>query len=427
MSTTATPGILRRPINPWWFAITGLIALTLGANTLNVLFNVTVGPVTEEFGWNLADFTNGAAIATFAAAGSTILVGLLIVRFGVKLPTVPFLLAFAGAIMLLTTATTVTSWTLLCLLLGVTAGASMPALHATVVTAWFTGRRGIALGVLATGSSIGAIVMPFFANWLAQSFGWRGVYIGVGLLALLIPPAIVLFVTRMPEAWTQQRVARIVEPEARLSALVRTRHFWLLVLGAGLVASAMFGLQSQIFPITTGAHGYSREFAALLLSVYGLSGLVCRLLTGFLIDRVFAPAVGVVIFALGGLGIYLIFTSSIPAVSFVAAILVGGALGAETDIAAYSASRYFPAAAYAKVISFALPLMTAGGALGILLVGQLYVASGGYTLPMIVLLVMVALGILCFAGFGRYRYGLHGEPLAANTEEERMTKEAVGL
>ena len=79
----------------------------------------------------------------------------------------------------------------------------------------------------------------------------------------------------------------------------------------------------------------------------------------------------------------------------------------------YVASRYFPPKAYAKIVAFVYFVHTAGGAIGIFLVGQLYVASGGYTLPMVVLVTLVVIGTACFLGFGRYKYRLDGTPVDA--------------
>ena len=413
MTTSSPLPLLQRPINAWWIAVSAAIALVFGAGTLNVLFNVAVGPVTKEFGWTLADFTNGASLATVMAAISAAVMGMLVSRYGPKIPTIPTSLAFGVAVMLMATATEgVWSWYALCTLLGAVAGASIPVAHATVVTAWFSNRRGLALGLLAAGSSMGSIVMPPFATWLAASFGWRGIYIGVGLLCLIIPPAVYAFVTRMPPGVEMKIRDRGAVPEALLGTLTRSRQFWLLLVGIVLVSTAMFGLLSQVFPIAT-SHGYSREVAALMLTSFGISSLSFRFIVGFLIDRIYAPGIAVVLFTLGAVGVVVLFTSDSVALSLLGAVLVGAAYGGETDIAMYVASRYFPPKAYAKIVALVYFVHTAGGAIGIFLVGQLYVASGGYTLPMVVLVTLVVIGTACFLGFGRYKYRLDGTPVDA--------------
>lgn len=84
MTTSSPLPLLQRPINAWWIAVSAAIALVFGAGTLNVLFNVAVGPVTKEFGWTLADFTNGASLATVMAAISAAVMGMLVSRYGPK-------------------------------------------------------------------------------------------------------------------------------------------------------------------------------------------------------------------------------------------------------------------------------------------------------------------------------------------------------
>ncbi|SDZ47682.1 MFS transporter [Herbiconiux ginsengi] len=409
---TVPPATVRRSPNRWWFVITAMLALILGAGTLNVLFNVAAVPMIEEFGWTLADFTNGASFATVAAGISALAVGILVSRFGPRIPTVPISLAFGGAVVLLGTANqSVGYWYFLCILLGAVAGASTPVAHVTVVTAWFSDRRGVALGLLAVGSALGTILMPPIATAIEAGYGWRGVYIAVGVLCVIIPPAVYAFVTRLPAGTTMQQSAGTdAAASSSIRLVARRRQFWLLLGGILLVSTALFGLLSQVFPISA-SHGYAPETAALLLSSLAVSSLVVHGIVGFLLDRLYAPGIAVVLFVLGGVGTVLLFTSTTLPMSFLGAILVGVAFGAEGDVASYIVGRFFPLGAYARVVGLVFFMLTIGGAIGIFLIGQLYVATGGYTVPMVVLVSLVGAGILCFLGFGRYTFSLDGSPV----------------
>jgi MFS family permease len=389
-----------------------MLALVLGAGTLNVLFNVAAVPMIQEFNWTLADFTNGASLATVAAGVSALVVGILVSRFGPRVPTVPISLAFGGAVILLATANgSVGYWYFLCVLLGAVAGASTPVAHVTVVTAWFSDRRGVALSLLAVGSALGTILMPPIATAIEVGYGWRGVYIAVGVLCVVIPPAVYAFVTRLPEnAAVQQAIGDDAVAAPGLRSVIGIRQFWLLLAGILLVSTALFGLLSQIFPIAA-SQGYSPETAALLLSTLAISSLVVHAVVGFLLDRLYAPGIAAVLFVLGGIGAVLLFSASSLPMSLFGVVLVGVAFGAEGDVAAYIVSRFFPPAVYPRVVGLVFFMLTIGGAIGIFLIGQLFVVSGGYQVPMVVLVALVAAGIICFLGFGRYSYRLDGTPV----------------
>lgn len=409
----ATPPITtRRSPNRWWLVFTAMLALIFGAGTLNVLFNVAAVPMIEEFRWTLADFTNGASFATVAAGVSAFAIGVLVSRYGPRIPTVPVSLAFGGAVILLASANgSVGYWYFLCVLLGAVAGASTPVAHVTVVTAWFSDRRGLALGLLAVGSALGTILMPPIATAIETTYGWRAVYIAVGVFCVLIPPAVYAFVTRLPAGTTMQRSDDAEGAgTSSIRSLTGQRQFWLLLGGILLVSTALFGLLSQVFPLAAG-HGYSPETAALLLSSLAVSSLVVHGVVGFLLDRLYAPGIAVVLFVLGGIGTVLLFTSSTRPLSLLGAVLVGVAFGAEGDVASYIVSRFFPLSAYSRVVGLVFFMLTIGGAIGIFLIGQLYVATGGYDVPMVVLVSLVGAGVICFLGFGRYLYRLDGSPV----------------
>ena len=55
-----------------------------------------------------------------------------------------------------------------------------------LVSNWFLRRRGTALGILFTGTSLGGIVIPLLATPIILKYGWRSAMIAVGLLVWLV-------------------------------------------------------------------------------------------------------------------------------------------------------------------------------------------------------------------------------------------------
>lgn len=96
--------------------------------------------------------------------------------------------------------------------LGIAESPSFPGAAQTIHRALPRKDRPRALGVLFSGSSIGAMIAPILATWLATHFGWRMAFLGTALVGLSWVP-IWLYVTRTPEARAALDHPEI-EPEA---------------------------------------------------------------------------------------------------------------------------------------------------------------------------------------------------------------------
>ncbi|MGV9710964.1 MFS transporter [Gordonia sp. NPDC003424] len=409
-----------RHLNRWWYAATGFLTLLFGTTTVNVLFNVLGKSMTDDLGWERSVITNGLSIETFVVGFSIVVLGFLVDRFGPSIPSIPMVLAFGGGLMLMAALPdNQAAFYSLCVLIGIGAGALNPVAHATVVSAWFKDRRGLALGCLMAGLGACGVMMPYLANWLLAEVGWRSTFLIIGVLCTVIPASVYAFVTRMPvEHVEERRAARArgkVAGQSLVSIARSSRHFWLLCAAIFLVSSATFGLMAQVVPMTTDK-GFDRALAVVILSALSLSSVAARFGVGYLLDRFFAPVIGAVIFALCGVGVILLITSSSVPVLFLGAALVGVALGAEGDVAAYMTSRYFPQHSYARVLGSVYFLYAMGSAFGIYLLGQVYGATGSYAAGVIPIVVMVGAGIVCLLGMGGYRYSLDHRELVADSE-----------
>ncbi|MFC8178787.1 MFS transporter [Rhodococcus sp. NPDC057297] len=410
MSTGRSMATGGRMTNRWWYAATGFLTLLFGSSTVNVLFNVVGKSISDEFGWDRSVITNGLSVETIFVGFSIVVLGLMVDRYGPSKPALPMVLLFGGGLMAMAALpNSQFVFYMLCIVIGAGAGALNPVSHATVVSAWFRDSRGLALGVLMAGMGACGVLMPYLANWVLSASNWRTVFFVVGLLCTIIPASVYAFVTRMPaehDAERQQaRDAGSVAGESLASIARNYRQFWLLALAIFLVSSATFGLMSQVIPMATDK-GIARETAVVVLSVLSLSSVGARLVVGFLLDRLFAPIVGSVIFALCAVGVGLLISSASLPVLMVGAVLVGFALGAEGDVAAYMASRYFPKHSYGRVLGVVYFLYAMGSAFGIFLLGQVYSATGSYTAGVAPIVGMVVASIVCLLFMGKYRYSL---------------------
>lgn len=415
-------------LNRWWFVITGFLTLLFGTTSVNVLFNIVGEPMSAEFGWDRSTISNGLSIETVFVGISIVALGFLIDRFGPRLPSVPMALVFGiGLMAMAALPPSKVLFYLLCVLIGAGAGAVNPVAHSTVVNAWFKDHRGLALGILMAGLGACGVVIPYLANWVLSWGNWRLTFLIVGALCTVIPAGVYAFVTRMPETHNAERLAARAQGttagESLWTIAKKYRQFWLLSVSIFLVSSATFGLMSAVVPMTTDK-GVAQAAAVTALSILSLASVGARLVTGFLLDRIHAPIVAAGIFALCGLGVYLLISSSSPGVIILGAALVGLGLGAEGDVLAYMCTRYFPQHSYGRVLGFIYFLYAQGSAFGIFLLGQIFRATGSYQTAALPIIGLVIVAIVCLLFMGPYRYTLdhkvlkrsHGKTGEADSE-----------
>ena len=147
--------------------------------------------------------------------------------------------------------------------------------------------------------------------------------------------------------------------------------------------------------------GLAPSAAGGIAALVGIAVVAGRLATGAVIDRVFAPHVAAVLFAVAALGCFLLAfygAKLAPA----AALMVGFSFGAEVDLVAFLVARYFGLRAIGAVYGFLYACFIAGNGAGPMLTGALHDRSGGYALPLFVGAGALAAAACLTASFGRY-------------------------
>ena len=145
-----------------------------------------------------------------------------------------------------------------------------------IVGGWFTRRRNAALGVAATGTGCGMLVMPPLAATLIEHFGWRhaNMILGVGCALLL---AICASVSERPP---------LASPSSHsLGRAVRSPAFVMLYVSWILATAALF-VPFVFLPAFAIDLGVSQVVAAALISVLGGMSVIGRLGLGLLGDRI---------------------------------------------------------------------------------------------------------------------------------------------
>ena len=240
-ATTATsPATLPRA-RAWALALTA--TLTMSVSYVDRQALAAIAPsVQEALGISDADY--GSLISAFALAylvGAP-LAGRLIDHVGARRGLLGAVLLWSGVAALHALVPSFAVLFALRILLGLTEAPSFPAAAQTVHRALPPRDRARGLGVLFTGSSIGAMIAPPLATFLASRFGFRAAFLGTAVVGLSWVPLwlIMAYEPRARRVLDQPHAAPRVEEGPPVSALALLRNPAVLRAVLAVIASAPF-------------------------------------------------------------------------------------------------------------------------------------------------------------------------------------------
>ncbi|MET0553386.1 MAG: MFS transporter [Vicinamibacteria bacterium] len=396
----------------WRVALASGAGVFVGFGSLLVYtFGVFLKPVAAELGWSREEVSAAFGIAASCLAVSSPLLGLLLDRVRPRAVIAPcvavFGVAFASLALL-----TPHLWHLYAvfLVMGVVGNGTAQMGYSRAVSSWFLRRRGQALALVMAGSAVGAIVLPPLAQALVRTAGWRGAFAALGALVLLLGlPMAAVFVRERPVPAAQKDAP--VEGASIREALA-SRGFWILVTILFFSSIAQNGVITHIAALLTD-RAVSAQGGAMALSAMGAASLAGRLLGGFLLDRFFAGRVSCALLAAAALGTFLLAGAQSLGTGLVAAALIGFGMGGEADVTPYLIARYYGLRHFGALYGMTWTFYAFAGALGPVLMGKAFDASGSYES----LLVRLSLGIAAMAALSLLlpRYG--ARPAAAGLPE----------
>lgn len=387
--------------------VAALLGVACGASPLpfNVL-PLVMGPIHKEFGWDFASVSAGVTIFGLIASFMAPVFGGLADRFGVRPVALLSLFVFGllfGSFYFLPSS--FIGYCVFWAALGAIGIGSTPVTWSRAVSLWFNRNRGLALGIMLLGTSLAALVVPQIAQRAIAAGGWRMAFPVVALLPLLVALPIGYLWFREPRA--DERPAGVGGADGKVAGITlaqaaRGYRFWVLLGSILMIAFAYGGAHIHIAQIV-GLHGFSAQVAASVLGVVAIGILAGRLIVGFLFDRFWAPGVAFPALLLPALACYLLMgtDTSLPLV-MTGAFLLGFAAGAESDVIAFLAAKYFGMAHYGRIYGVLYMPFGIGSAISPIVYGMVRDRTGGYDPMLLVAMVLFAIGGAMLLALGRY-------------------------
>ena len=374
-----------------------------------------VGPVTAEFGWTRAEFQSAILFSSGLGALTSPFVGWLIDRFGARRVALPAMLGL-GVGFFIASSMQGELWMLFLAYgsIALLGAGTIPVTWTRAIATSFFKRRGLALGLSLTGTGICASVAPHYTVWLTSEFGWRGAYIGLGLVPFILVWPVLYFLFRPIESSGAEDIkvdhqAHQAHEGLTLSEAAKSYRFWILLLSILFAYMGFSGIGPNLFPSMTD-HGFSREQAATIQSVFGISIIVGRVVVGYLCDRYWAPGIACVCLLMPTIGTLIFYGDQSFVMAAIASFTIGFAAGAELDLMAFLAAKYFGLKHYAKIYSVLYATLAVCSGTAPMAFASIYDITGSYDTGFVAATVLFLAASMMVLALGRYpkAFSSHG-------------------
>lgn len=400
-----------------------MVGLATGIASLNLFaIGIFQGPITQEFGWSQTEYAIVTLVGTVVTVISSLYIGKWFDRQGVRRAALVGVVMVALSLISLywLTDSLLHFYIVFALLPIIGAGTSSVA-YSRVIAAWFDRRRGQAFGAALAGIGIGGAVLSSVSQFLIGTVGWRGAYVGLGILTLLVTlPLLFLKLRDSPAEMglgmdgrrpgtTSSTMGAEMTGAAAQPVLIgftaaesrRKPRFWLMFFSFLLLAVGIGGVLIPLVPILR-ARGIAPEQAAAVQGALGLALIIGRAFAGFLMDRFFAPFVAAAILLFPLVGVTLLALDAAGPTALIAAVCIGLAAGAELDVIAVLVTRYFGNLAYAENYGWQYAAWTLGSGTAVIVTNRVYDVLGTHTPVLWIYVGLFALSALLIARLGSY-------------------------
>ena len=407
----------RLPIYYGWVILAVASVPSFGARPVMAVatLSVFVVPMTDEFDWSRGQFSGAVSLGALLGLLVSPIAGRLIDRYG-------------SGVLLATSAAVVGTcaiglsrisplWSFYALYVPGRAAFSSPLElgTSTAVSNWFIRRRPFALALMGIIQSIGLTIFPLVAQVLINGWGWRTAWLALGIFTLssgIIP--ILLLMVRRPEdmglepdpertkksepvgappstAETRDESATsgFTEFNYTVRQALETRSFWILALFSvfGFIVQAGVSLHQVPHYIEQGV---PTHLAALTASTFAFGQVPGGLLWSTLARRIPLRILLCIAGATMSVGAIGTGFSSTLAMGIPMGFLLGAGVGGIHLLLRLTWADYYGRLHLGSIRGLTLPAQIGGQAMGPIVAGFMFDATGGYRTPFTAFGIVVA-------------------------------------
>ena len=355
-----------------------LALMTLGSAAMYVVA-VVLPAVQAEFGSARADASLPYTLLMVGFGAGGLLMGRLADRFGVVVPLMIGGACLAAGFVLASMAQGIVVFALVHgVLLGFLGSAATFAPLVADTSLWFVRRRGIAVAICASGNYVAGALWPPVVQQVVQSHGWRTAYLALGLLCAVTIPLLAWFMRPRPPAAVAglAKTAGTVPSERPFGLSMNQAQALLCI--AGVACCVAMSMPQVHIVAYCGDLGYGAARGAEMLSLMLACGVVSRLVSGAICDRIGGLRTLLLGSVLQGLALLLFLPFDGLVSLYVISALFGLFQGGIVPSYAIIVREHFPPAEAGARVGAVLMATLFGMALGGWMSGKVFDLTGSY-------------------------------------------------
>jgi len=367
----------------WTRLLATLALMTIGSGAMYVVA-VVLPAVQAEFGVVRADASLPYTLMMVGFGLGGIAMGRLADRFGVMPVVVLGACGLGAGFVVAGLAGSLLGFALAHgLLLGALGSSATFAPLVADTSLWFVRRRGIAVAICASGNYLAGALWPPIVQHFVQEVGWRQTYIGLGLFCVLTMPLLAMLLRPRPPAApaTPVRAGTTVA----LAAVPPSRPFGLslgqaqaLLCVAGVACCVAMAMPQVHIVAYCGDLGYGAARGAEMLSLMLACGIVSRLVSGWICDRIGGLRTLLLGSVLQGVALLLFIPFDGLVSLYIVSALFGLFQGGIVPSYAIIVREHFPPAEAGARVGTVLMATLFGMALGGWMSGKVFDLTGSY-------------------------------------------------
>ncbi len=363
-----------------WLRLAATLGLmTIGSAAMYVVA-VVLPAVQAEFGVARADASLPYTLLMVGFGLGGVLMGKLADRFGVMLPVLIGAAGLASGFALAAASGSILGFAIVSgALLGFLGSSATFAPLVADTSLWFVRRRGIAVAICASGNYVAGAIWPPIVQQLVESIGWRGAYNTLAVVSAVVMPLLALALKGRPPAAVAgvTRGGAAARPSERPFGFSMNQAQALLCVAGVACCVAMSMPQVHIVAYCSDL-GFGAAQGARMLSLMLAAGIVSRLVSGLICDRIGGVRTLLLGSVLQGTALLLFLPFDGLASLYVVSALFGLFQGGIVPSYAIIVREHFPPAEAGARVGTVLMCTLFGMALGGWMSGKVFDLTGSY-------------------------------------------------